>query len=160
MILYDENMNEPMNFSHLNERGEASMVDVGEKPAVSRIAEAEGWIYLQPETVSAIQGGKVSKGDVLSVARIAAIQAAKRTDELIPLCHSLPMDVVSMEFELQESAVRIRSRVKCSAKTGVEMEALIAVSIAALTIYDMCKAVDKTMRIGDIRLLKKEKTPL
>jgi len=136
------------------------MVDVGLKPISIRIAEAEGRIFLQPETMIAIQGGSVPKGDVLSVARIAAIQAAKRTDELIPLCHSLPLDVVSVDFDGQENAICIHAMVRCTGKTGVEMEALTAVSVAALTIYDMCKSVDKSMRIGDIRLLKKEKTPV
>ncbi len=147
-------------FSHLNERGEASMVDVGPKSVVTRTAEAEGWIYLQPETIAAIRDSQVPKGDVLSVARIAGIQAAKRTDELIPLCHSLPLEWVTIHFVLHEKAIQIGAIAKCSAKTGVEMEALTAVSVAALTIYDMCKAVDKSMRIGDIHLLKKEKTPL
>ena len=107
--------------------------------------------------MAAIRGGAVPKGDVLSVARIAAILAAKRTDEWIPLCHSLPLDAVTVEFTLGEDRIRIEAVAKCTAKTGVEMEALTAVSAAALTIYDMCKAVDKTMRIDGIRLLRKDK---
>jgi cyclic pyranopterin phosphate synthase len=150
-------MIDPTNFSHLDEQGNAAMVDVGAKPVVMRIAEAEGRICMAAETIRAIREGNVPKGDVLAVARIAGIQAAKRTDELIPLCHSLPLDVVAMRFEFEESAVHIIATAKCSARTGVEMEALTAVSVAALTIYDMCKAVDKTMRIEGIRLVKKEK---
>lgn len=147
-------------FSHLDEQGKAQMVDVGAKPVVHRLAEAEGLILLSPATLEAIRGGSVPKGDVLSVARIAGIQAAKRTQELIPLCHSLPLDAVSVQFEFQPSAIRIVATATCTAKTGVEMEALTAVSVAALTIYDMCKAVDKSMRIDGIRLLRKEKTEL
>jgi len=147
-------------FTHIDEQGRASMVDVGAKPVSAREARAEGYILLRPETVAAIRGGAVPKGDVLSVARIAAILAAKRTDEWIPLCHSLPLDAVTVEFTLGEDRIRIEAVAKCTAKTGVEMEALTAVSAAALTIYDMCKAVDKTMRIDGIRLLRKDKQPV
>lgn len=152
-------MEEPQ-FSHLDEQGRAQMVDVGSKPIVQRIAKAEGYIHLAPDTLLAIRGGSVPKGDVLSVARIAGIQAAKRTQELIPLCHSLPLDAVSVQFDLLDDAIRIQATANCTAKTGVEMEALTAVSVAALTIYDMCKAVDKNMRIDGIRLLRKEKIPI
>ena len=130
---------------------------LGGKPVVERTAEAEGRIRLRPETITAIRGGTVPKGDVLSVARVAGIQAAKRTAELIPLCHPLPLNVVRVEFTFEENAIRIQAVAKCTARTGVEMEALTAVSVAALTIYDMCKAVDKAMIIQDIALVKKIK---
>lgn len=150
-------MQKPHQFSHLDEKGNATMVDVGNKPVVFRMAEAKGKIFLQPNTIRAIQDQTIPKGDVFSVARIAAIQAAKRTDELIPLCHSLPLDSIAVEFETLEDAITITATAKCSAKTGVEMEALTAVSTAALTIYDMCKAIDKTMTIGNISLVRKLK---
>ena len=133
------------------------MVDVGEKPAQRRIAVAAGAGRMQAGTIVALRAQALPKGDVLTVAKIAAIQAAKRTDELIPLCHSLPVDAVEVTFEIEEEAVRIRARVSTTAKTGVEMEALTAVSVAALTIYDMCKAVDKTMRIEGIEVVEKIK---
>src|SRR6188474_1245381 len=132
-------------FSHLDASGTARMVDVGRKPNQRRTARAEGFVRCQAETIRALRERALPKGDVLTVAKIAAIQAAKRTDELIPLCHSLPIDVADLEFNVEEDGVRIRSTVSTTAKTGVEMEALTAVSVAALTIYDMCKAVDKTM---------------
>jgi len=144
-------------FSHLDERGHAKMVDVGHKPAQQRIAVAEGFVRCQPETIAALRAKKLPKGDVFTVAKIAAIQAAKRTDELIPLCHSLPLDAVELEFSLKKNLVHIRAGAHTTAKTGVEMEALTAVSVAALTIYDMCKAVDKTMVIEGIRLVSKIK---
>ena len=133
------------------------MVDVGHKPAQRRIARAEGVVRCAPATITALRAHALPKGDVLTVAKIAAIQAAKRTDELIPLCHSLPVDAVDVEFAVEDDAVRIRASVSTTAKTGVEMEALTAVSVAALTIYDMCKAVDKAMVIGEIRVTGKEK---
>ena len=144
-------------FSHLDESGRARMVDVGHKPDQKRTASAEGVVRCQPATIAALRERALPKGDVLTVAQIAAIQAAKRTDELIPLCHSLPIDAVHIAFDIEPDAVRIRSEVTTTAKTGVEMEALIAVSVAALTIYDMCKAVDKTMVIGEIRVIDKRK---
>ena len=144
-------------FSHLDATGAARMVDVGEKPAQRRIAVAAGAVRMQAGTIAALRAQALPKGDVLTVAKIAAIQAAKRTDELIPLCHSLPVDAVEVTFEIEEEAVRIRARVSTTAKTGVEMEALTAVSVAALTIYDMCKAVDKTMRIEGIEVVEKIK---
>ncbi|MCL4112231.1 UNVERIFIED_CONTAM: hypothetical protein GTU68_016523 [Idotea baltica] len=136
------------------------MVDVGDKPVIRREATASGRILLQSETVAAITEGDVPKGDVLAVARIAGIQAAKRTADLIPLCHQLPLTKVAVDFEtLPESAgIEIRATVRTDAKTGVEMEALTAVSVAALTIYDMCKAIDKTMTVSDITLLEKTKS--
>lgn len=144
-------------FSHLDARGQAKMVDVGHKPAQQRIAIAEGFVRCQPATLTALRAKKLPKGDVFTVAKIAAIQAAKRTDELIPLCHSLPLDAVDVDFSLKKNEVLIRASAHTTAKTGVEMEALTAVSVAALTLYDMCKAVDKTMVIHDIRLVSKIK---
>jgi cyclic pyranopterin phosphate synthase len=144
-------------FSHLDEAGHARMVDVGHKPDQKRTAKAEGMVRCQPATIAALRERALPKGDVLTVAQIAAIQAAKRTDELIPLCHSLPINAVHVTFDIEPDAVRIRSEVTTTAKTGVEMEALTAVSVAALTIYDMCKAVDKTMVIGEIRMTEKRK---
>ena len=144
-------------FSHLDASGTARMVDVGHKSAQRRTARAEGVVRCQPATITALRERALPKGDVLTVAKIAAILAAKRTDELIPLCHSLPIDVVDVDFIVEESGVRIRSSVSTTAKTGVEMEALTAVSVAALTIYDMCKAMDKTMVIEAIRVTEKIK---
>ena len=144
-------------FSHLDAGGRAKMVDVGHKPAQGRVAVAAGSVRCQPETIAALRDQTLPKGDVFTVAKIAAIQAAKRTDELIPLCHSLPLDGVEVSFTLAENGVRIRAEARTTAKTGVEMEALTAVSVAALTIYDMCKAVDKTMVIENIHLVSKVK---
>ena len=132
------------------------MVDVGYKPVTRRTAIAEGFVLMQPETLRIIQGKDIAKGDVLEVARLAGIMATKRTDELIPLCHSLGLDSASVEFSFpNDQQIRIRSCVAVSGRTGVEMEALMAVSIAALTIYDMCKAIDREMEISSIRLLEK-----
>ena len=139
----------------LNSKGEAIMVDVGSKPVTTRRAVAQGFITLSPATLKAITQSKVPKGEVLSTARIAAIQAAKRTSDLIPLCHPLSLDSVTIDFALEPKRIRITATATISAKTGVEMEALTAVSIAALTIYDMCKAIDKTMTITAIRLVSK-----
>ncbi len=147
-------------FSHLDESGHARMVDVGHKPEQRRVARAEGVVRCQPATIAALREQALPKGDVLTVAKIAAIQAAKRTDELIPLCHSLPLNAVELDFQIEADAIRIRAEVTTTAKTGVEMEALTAVSVAALTIYDMCKAEDKQMVIGEIRVTGKTKTPL
>lgn len=146
-----------MNFSHTDKEGKAKMVDVGGKPDVKRIAIAKGSIFLATETIKIIKDNQMKKGDVISVAKIAGIQAAKRTHELIPLCHPLPLTNIDLSFEVKEDKVEIESRVECIGKTGVEMEALTAVSIAALTIYDMCKAVDKNMKIGEIYLWEKSK---
>jgi len=139
------------------------MVDVGGKPITRRVARAEGFISMQRGTIQAIADGKLPKGEVLSTARLAGIMAAKRTGELIPLCHPLGIDTVEVEFDLPElnpSAnqpveLHIKAMAAISAKTGVEMEALTAVAVAALTVYDMCKAIDKTMKIGGIRLVEK-----
>ena len=144
-------------FSHLDAEGRAKMVDVGHKPAQPRIAVAEGSVRCQPETLAALRAKRLPKGDVFTVAKIAAIQAAKRVDELIPLCHSLPLDAVDVHFFLRKNSVHITAQARTTAKTGVEMEALTAVSVAALTIYDMCKAVDKTMVIQGVRLISKIK---
>lgn len=145
------------NFSHLDSQGRARMVDVGGKHVQQRIAVAEGFVRCQPSTISALRARKLPKGDVFTIAKVAAIQAAKRVDELIPLCHTLPLDSVELEFSLKKNLVHIRAEVCTTAKTGVEMEALTAVSVAALTIYDMCKAVDKTMVIEGVRLVSKIK---
>ena len=144
-------------FSHLDPAGRARMVDVGHKPLQSRSALAEGIIHCTPATLAALRDQTIPKGDVLTVAKIAAIQAAKRTDELIPLCHSLPLDSIDIRFTLRDDSVLIQAEARTQARTGVEMEALTAVSIAALTIYDMCKAIDKAMVIGNIHLVRKIK---
>ena len=147
----------PAVLTHLDEQGRARMVDVGEKPTTDREATARGYLTLRPETLQMIKEGLMKKGDVLSVAQLAGIMGAKRTSELIPLCHSLPLDRVDVELELDEARDRINitASARTSAKTGVEMEALTAVSIAALTVYDMCKAVDRGIRIEGIRLVHK-----
>ena len=142
-------------FSHLDEHGRAKMVDVGHKPPQLRIAVAEGFVSCQPKTIAALRAKKLPKGDVFTVAKVAAIQAAKRVDELIPLCHSLPLDAVEVNFSLKKNLVHITAEARTTAKTGVEMEALTAVSVAALTIYDMCKALDKGIVISDVRLERK-----
>jgi len=144
-------------FSHTDPEGKARMVDVGEKPIQKRIAKAEGFIRLQPETIRLIKENQMKKGDVLTVAEIAGVQGAKRTSELIPLCHNLLLTKVKVVAEILEDGVKITSEVHCTGQTGVEMEALTGVNIALLTIYDMCKAVDKTMEMADIRLISKLK---
>jgi len=143
--------------THFDERGAARMVDVGAKAQTHRVAVAGGSIRMLPATFELIRSGSVKKGDVLGVARIAAIQAAKRTSELIPLCHPVPLTSVAVEFVLDEAGARVdcRATVECTARTGVEMEALTAVQVALLTIYDMCKAVDRGMTMDGIRLLEK-----
>ena len=144
-------------FSHLDADGTARMVDTSHKPAQRRTAVAGGHILCAPATIAALRAHALPKGDVLTVARIAAIQAAKRTDSLIPLCHSLPLDAVDLDFSVLEDRVAIEATAITTARTGVEMEALTAVSIAALTIYDMCKAIDKGMVIENIHLIRKVK---
>lgn len=144
-------------FSHLDPQGKANMVDVGAKPDQVRIARASGFIELQPDTIRLIKENLVQKGDVITVAEIAGIQAAKETPRLIPLCHNLMLTKVEVKGHLKDDGITMVSMVKCTGKTGVEMEALTAVSVALLTIYDMCKAVDKTMIIKEIRLDSKEK---
>ncbi len=143
--------------THLNRKGEAAMVDVSAKPPLRREAMAEGRIMLASATLDLIRQNQVAKGDVLSIARIAGIQAAKQTQHLIPLCHQIPLSKVQVDFEIRPKAVHITATAITVAQTGVEMEALTAVSIAALTIYDMCKAVDKKMRIEGVRVIKKVK---
>ena len=144
-------------FSHTDEAGKARMVDVGGKPEQKRLARAEGFILLQQETINLIRDNGMKKGDVLSVSEIAGIQAAKRTGELIPLCHPIPLTHVSVRATLKEKGVLVTSEVSCTGRTGVEMEALTAVSTALLTVYDMCKAVDKSMQMDAIRLVEKRK---
>ncbi|NJK79233.1 MAG: cyclic pyranopterin monophosphate synthase MoaC [Chloroflexaceae bacterium] len=148
--------------SHLDEQGHAQMVDVGAKPETQREAVARGAVLMQPATLRLIVAGALPKGDVLAVARVAGIMAAKRTPDLIPLCHTLLLTNVAVDFTPQhatadtpDSTLHIEALVRTRGQTGVEMEALTAVSVAALTIYDMCKAVDKGMRISDIRLVQK-----
>lgn len=143
--------------SHLDESGRARMVDVGHKPDSARTAVAAGEVVMRPETLALIQAGAIKKGDVLTVAQIAGVMAAKRTSELIPLCHPLPLHNIDVQLEPDKAlpGVRIRAIASTVGKTGVEMEALTAVSVAALTVYDMAKAVEKTMRIQNIRLVEK-----
>ncbi|ACF13331.1 molybdenum cofactor biosynthesis protein C [Chloroherpeton thalassium ATCC 35110] len=142
-------------FSHLDETGKVSMVDVTDKMPTCREALAEGAVFLAPETLAAIQDAALPKGDVLTTAKIAGVMAAKRTAELIPMCHPLNISFVDVRFSLQNDRILISATAKTREATGVEMEALTAVSVAALTIYDMCKSADKTMRISDIRLVRK-----
>ncbi len=148
--------------THIDAQGEASMVDVSAKPVMLREAIAQGEIRLQKSTIALIRSNKVAKGNVLATARIAGISAAKKTGELIPLCHPLPITHCEVTFDIPKTLDRIiiKSSAKISAQTGVEMEALTAVSVAALTIYDMCKAVDKKMRITNVELLSKTKKDL
>ncbi len=143
--------------THLDAHGHAAMVDVGGKAVTQRVAVAQGEVRMAPATLAAIRDGTAPKGDVLAAARIAGIMAAKRTPELIPLCHTLLLSRVAVDFEIDEVASRvlITAEVRCQGQTGVEMEALTAVSVAALTIYDMAKALEKGMVIGEIRLLEK-----
>ena len=143
--------------THFDSSGQAHMVDVGGKPVTHRVAVATGRIAMQPATFDLVAGGTSKKGDVLGVARIAAIQAAKRTSELIPLCHPLAITKIGVDFTLDAAAhaVECRAEVHTTGQTGVEMEALTAVQIGLLTIYDMCKAVDRGMEIGGVRLLEK-----
>jgi cyclic pyranopterin monophosphate synthase len=146
-----------MELSHLDEQGRAVMVDVSSKPRQRRTARAAGRVLMQPETLRLISENQLKKGDALAVARVAGIAAAKRTSDLIPLCHNIRIDQVSVDLALREDGVDIEARAVCTESTGIEMEVLTAVSVAALTLYDMCKAADKTMRISDIRLLEKTK---
>ena len=151
-------MNEqPASLTHLDEEGRARMVDVGGKPITDREATAKGHVSVQPETLRLIKEGLMKKGDVLTIAQLAGIMGAKRTADLVPLCHPLPLNQVQVELQLNEqhSRVEITATAGTSAKTGVEMEALTAVSVAALTVYDMCKSVDRGMRIEAIRLVRK-----
>lgn len=144
-----------MTLSHLDAQGRARMVDVGKKPDTKRVAVAKGRVVMTPQTLELIRKNEIAKGDVLTVAQVAGITAAKRTSELIPLCHPLLLTNISVDFDLQDDAIEIRAIVEATGKTGVEMEALTAVTVSALTIYDMCKAQDRAMRIQDVRLVKK-----
>lgn len=151
---YDGTMND---LTHFDAQGQAHMVDVGGKAETRRTAVAEGWIRMQPATLARIREGSAAKGDVLGVARLAAIMAAKRTSDLIPLCHPIALSRVAAEFTLDEITSRVRCEVtaECTGRTGVEMEALTAVQVGLLTIYDMCKAVDRGMVMEGVRLLEK-----
>lgn len=149
-----------MTLSHIDKNGKANMVDVGNKPNQIREARAKGFIKLSAETIRLISENQMKKGDVLTVAEIAGIQAAKRTPELIPLCHTLMLTKVDVKATLTSEGVEVNSYVKCVGQTGVEMEALTAISTALLTVYDMCKAVDKNMIIKDITLIGKTKTDI
>lgn len=147
-------------FSHLDDQGNARMVDVGDKVSSMRTAIAEGFIRLEVNTRKLIQDNLMKKGDVLTIAEIAGVQAAKQTTNLIPLCHPLLLDKIKVVAQLDEQGVYVNSEVRCIGRTGVEMEALTAVSVALLTVYDMCKAVDKKMELHGIRLLEKTKQPI
>lgn len=145
-----------MKLSHTDSDGNLNMVDVGEKKMTLRTARAEGQITMKPETLTAIRGNTLEKGDILTCAKVAGIQGAKKTHELIPLCHNIPIDKIEIAFEFEsENTIKIKSFAKCAYKTGIEMEALTAVSVAALCIYDMCKAVDRSMVINYIKLVEK-----
>jgi cyclic pyranopterin phosphate synthase len=141
--------------THFDEEGASRMVDVGGKRATRRIARASACVSMKPETLRLVVDKKMQKGDVLEVARLAGIMAAKQTHGLIPLCHPLPIDNVTVDFSVEGNSIRITTEARVTARTGVEMEALTAASVAALTIYDMCKAADKDMVISDIKLLEK-----
>ncbi len=144
-------------FTHFNEEGRAKMVDVGEKPVSTRTAVAAGRVLVNEHTFALIRSGGMKKGDVLTVAQVAGVMGAKRTPDLIPMCHPIPISGIDLSLSLNEQrlSVEIEASVRCDGRTGVEMEALTAVSVAALTVYDMCKAVQKDMVISDIRLLSK-----
>jgi cyclic pyranopterin phosphate synthase len=146
-------------FTHLDKQGNVSMVDVSAKTIQKREAVAHGEIHLQADTIKKIQGNEIAKGNVLATARLAGIMAAKKTGDLIPLCHPLGVSHCEVNFDLAADRITITATARIAAQTGVEMEALTAVSIAALTIYDMCKAIDKKMEIGAIRLVSKTKSP-
>ena len=142
-------------FTHINKQGRAKMVDVSEKDITARTARAMGTVYMNAETINIIKRGGIKKGDVLSVAQIGGIMAAKRTSEIIPMCHNVNLTGIDINFTVNTESIEIESTVKCKGETGVEMEALTAVSAAALTIYDMCKSIQKNMVIGEIRLVEK-----
>ncbi|MDZ7265841.1 MAG: cyclic pyranopterin monophosphate synthase MoaC [candidate division KSB1 bacterium] len=148
-------MLQPPKLTHVNASGEATMVDVGEKEVTRREAVARGEVLMQPETIALLARKALPKGDALAAARLAGIMAAKKTGELIPLCHPLGLDYIDVQINVQSDRLALEATVRCSGKTGVEMEALTAVAVAGLTLYDMCKAVDREMVIGQIRLVKK-----
>jgi len=147
----------PQRLTHTLESGKANMVDVSRKPDMIRTARATGFIRLAPETIHLIEENRMKKGDVLTLAEIAGIQGGKRTSDLIPLCHPLAITSIEVTASVEEQGVRVESQARCTGKTGIEMEALTAVSVALLTIWDMCKAVDPSMEISGIRLLEKTK---
>ncbi len=149
-----------MKLSHLDDTGAARMVDISEKTRVKRTARASGTVLLKPDTLILLKEKTLKKGDALACARIAGIMAAKKTSDLIPLCHPIAIDKIDIEFEFFDSGVTVQSTAVCVDKTGIEMEALTAVSAAALTIYDMCKAADKSITITDIHLVEKFKEPI
>jgi cyclic pyranopterin phosphate synthase len=148
------------NFSHVDDKGKANMVDVGGKADQKRIAKATGHITLKPATIQLIKDNAMKKGDVLTIAEIAGIQGGKRTSELIPLCHPLQITKLDVKTVIDKTGVRVKSEARCIGKTGIEMEALTAVSVALLTIYDMCKAVDIQMDIDEVKLIEKTKTDI
>jgi len=149
-----------MGLTHINKKGEAEMVDISSKKIVHREASASGKIYLKPETLELIRSDRIGKGDVLSVAKVAGISGGKMTSSLIPLSHNILINKIDITFNMESDGIGIVSRAVCDGRTGIEMEALTAVAISALTIYDMCKAVDKTMIISDIRLVEKRKSEI
>jgi cyclic pyranopterin phosphate synthase len=160
-MVFGSHVSHMKKLSHIDDAGQAAMVDVSAKPVALREAVARGEIHLQSETLALIEGSQIAKGNVLATARLAGIMAAKKTGELIPLCHPLPITHCEVNFEIPATRDRIiiTASAKIASQTGVEMEALTAVSVAALTIYDMCKAVDKQMRITDVVLVSKTKRP-
>ncbi|MBI4406071.1 MAG: cyclic pyranopterin monophosphate synthase MoaC [Deltaproteobacteria bacterium] len=143
-------------FTHVDEFGHATMVDVSEKSITQRVAKARATVKTRPDVIDAISSGRLPKGDVLAVARVAGIMAAKKTHELIPLCHPLPIEQIEVNFNIKEDEIELQTNVKSSAKTGVEMEALTAAAVTALTIYDMCKSTDREMSITNIRVIEKD----
>ena len=149
-----------MELSHVDSSGKATMVDISAKKPVKRTAVAQARISLREETIDLLRQGLLKKGDALACARIAGVAGGKRTSDLIPLCHNISIEHIGVDFEIQQKSILITSRATCTSKTGIEMEALTAVSVAALTIYDMCKAVDKEMVISDVRLTEKRKETL
>ena len=146
--------------SHVDEKGKANMVDVGAKDDQKRVAKATGHITLKPETIQLIKDNSMKKGDVLTIAEIAGIQGGKKTSDLIPLCHPLQITKLDVKATMDENGVRVNSEARCVGKTGIEMEALTAVSVALLTVYDMCKAVDKEMNIDEVKLIEKTKSDM
>jgi cyclic pyranopterin phosphate synthase len=149
-----------LEFSHLNEKGKVKMVDISDKTIVSRTATASGKVYLQQNTIELLKNNQIQKGDAIAVVKTAGIMGAKKTCDLIPLCHLIPLNNVELDIQFKGGFVEITGTVKAHNRTGVEMEALTSVAVAALTLYDMCKALDKTMRISDIVLLEKKKESL
>lgn len=146
--------------SHVDDKGKANMVDVGAKADQNRVAKATGHISLKPETIQLIKDNSMKKGDVLTISEIAGIQGGKKTSDLIPLCHPLQITKIDVKATVDATGVRVNSEARCVGKTGIEMEALTAVSVALLTVYDMCKAVDKEMNIDEVKLVEKTKTDI